>query len=203
MSRPPAIELDTSFPHRYDAKVTGWHDTLSDVRYFPARPELIVEVQPKRGQTWKGAFGHRGGGEGFITGLFTCPDPESLCVVCAGEGYLIEAKEPDVSMGVECAPIRFVLPFPSHNVLVFGNFTEFVAYGKAGEDFLAPADVVWRSARLGWDDLEVLRVTEDRIEGQAWHAPEDKMVGFSVDVRTGEHEGGAYEELEPVEDDEG
>jgi len=53
-------------------------------------------------------------------------------------------------------------------------------------------DVAWRTARLGWDELDVTRTTEDRIEGQAWHAPDDLMVGFSVDVQTGEHEGGAY-----------
>ena len=77
-------------------------------------------------------------------------------------------------------------------MLVFANFTEFVGYRFDDESIDVRLELAWRSSRLGWDDLEVSRVTGDRIEGKAWHAPDDRMVGYSLDVRTGEHEGGAY-----------
>jgi hypothetical protein len=75
---------------------------------------------------------------------------------------------------------------------VFGDFTGFIAYRFDPDAIGVRLEVAWRSARLGWDDLAVTRTTDDRIEGQAWHAPDERMVGFSVDVQTGEHEGGAY-----------
>jgi hypothetical protein len=137
-----------------------------------------------KGERWTGVFGEDS--SGLQTGLFTTPDDGSLC------GYFVEAANPISWFRVESTPIRLVLPFPPHRLLVFGNFTEFVAYRFASESIDVRLHVAWRSARLGWDDLEVSRVTHDRIEGRAWHAPDDRMMGFSLDVQTGEHEGGAY-----------
>lgn len=183
--------LDESFPRRYEAEAKGRVATPDDLLYFPSRPVLGVEVKPKRGKAWSAAFGEDFGG--FLTGLFTTPDDGTICVVCGGSGYFVETTDPERSwFRVECTPIRFVLPFPKHGVLVFGNFTDFVAYRLDADSIGVRLEVAWRSARLGWDDLAVTRATDDRIEGQTWHAPDDKMVGFSVDVRTGEHEGGAY-----------
>jgi hypothetical protein len=100
--------------------------------------------------------------------------------------------DPNSWFRVECIPVRYALPFPKHGLLVFGNFTEFVAYRFDKESIDVRLELAWRSSRLGWDDLEVSRVTDDHIEGKAWHAPDDRMVSYSLDVRTGEHEGGAY-----------
>lgn len=182
--------LDVSFPHRYRAEAKGWLETAADYIFFPARPGLTIEVTPKGGKAWTGVFGEDH--LGFVTGLYTTPDDNTVCVASSGAGYLVPATEPQSWASVDCIPVRFVLPFPQHGLLVFGNFTEFTAYRFNAEEIDVRLEVAWRSARLGWDDLDVRQVTEDRIEGQAWHAPDDRMVGYSVDVRTGEHEGGAY-----------
>jgi hypothetical protein len=126
-------------------------------------------------------------------GLYTTPDRDTICVVAGGAGYLVDADEPDHAwVTVDCTPIRLVLPFPKLGLLVFGNFTDFTAYRLDPEHVSVRLTIAWRSARLGWDDLAVTHTTDDRIEGHAWHAPNDRMVGFSLDVATGEHEGGAY-----------
>ena len=183
--------LDESFPRCYEAVLGGRLETPENVLYFPARPALSVEVKPKRGKLWTAVFAEDGAG--FLTGLFTTPDDRTLCVVCGGAGYFIDTDDPERSwFRVECTPIRFALPFAKHGLLAFGNFTDFVAYRVDSDSIDIRLDVAWRTARLGWDELDVTRTTEDRIEGQAWHAPDDLMVGFSVDVQTGEHEGGAY-----------
>jgi hypothetical protein len=182
--------LDGSFPRRYEAEALGALDVPDDLLYFPARPRLMVRVNPKRGDEWAGAFGEDY--PGGLTGLYTTPDDRALCVVSSGHGYFIETTDPSSWFRVECIPVRFVLPFPRHGVLVFGNFTDFVAYRFDDESIDVRLEIAWRTARLGWDDLEVTQVTDDRIEGRAWHAPDDRMLGYSVDIRTGSHEGGAY-----------
>jgi hypothetical protein len=183
-------KLDESFPRRYKAEAQGRLETPDEFVYFPSRPVLIVAVKPNRGSAWTGAFGEDY--PGGLTGLFTTPDDRSLCVVCSGHGYFVETTDTNSWLRVECIPVRYALPFPKHGLLVFGNFTEFVAYRFDDESIDVRLELAWRSSRLGWDDLEVSRVTDDRIEGKAWHAPDDRMVGYSLDVRTGEHEGGAY-----------
>jgi hypothetical protein len=192
--------LDESFPRRYEARAKGELSTPDDLLYFPGRPGLIVEVTPKPGKRWTAVFGQDS--PGFLTGLYTTPDDGSLCVVSSGRGYFVEAADPISWFQVESRPIRLALPFPEHGLLIFGNFTDFIAYRFDGASIDVRLAVAWRSGRLGWDELEVSRVTPDRIEGRAWYAPEDCMLGYSLDVQTGEHQGGAYppdasEQLEP------
>jgi hypothetical protein len=190
------MTLDDHFAHRYEATLRPRIDTPDGLIYIPARPGLTVEISPAKDDVWTGVFGD-GLGEDLVTGLFTTPDENSVCVVSTGEGYFVQADDPGAWLRVDCIPVRVILPFPQHRLLVFGNFTELVAYGFDPESIDVRLKVAWRTDRLGWDGLEVVRVTDERIEGQAWHAPAERMVGFSVDVNTGRHEGGAYEELEP------
>ena len=190
MSDDELPKLDESFPRRYEAEARSRLETPDALLYFPARPVLTVAVKPKRGNAWTGAFGEEY--PGGLTGIYTTPDDRSLCVVCSGYGYFVETSDPNSWFRVECIPVRFVLPFRKHGLLVFGNFTDFVAYRFDDESIDVRLEVAWRTARLGWDDLEVAGTTEDRIEGRAWHAPDDRMIGFSIDVQTGAHEGGAY-----------
>lgn len=181
--------LDESFPHSYEAVPRGRVPTPDDLLYIPSRPALIVQVTPHRGASWSAAFGEDY--SGFPSGLYTTPARDTVCVIAGGAGYLVETRDPQHGwVSLACNPVRFVLPFASHGLLVFGSFIDFVAYQLNPDD--QELEVAWRSARLGWDDLAVTRVTDDRIEGEAWHAPQDRMIGFSLDARSGEHEGGAY-----------
>lgn len=182
--------LVESFPYSYEAVAQGRLPTPDDLLYFPSRPALVVQVTPHRGEPWSAAFGEDY--FGFPSGLYTTPAPDTVCVVAGGAGYFVETRDPQHGwVSLACTPVRFVLPFASYGLLVFGSFIDFVAYHLNPDDD-QELTVAWRSARLGWDDLAVTRVTDDRIEGEAWHAPEDRMIGFSLDVRSGEHEGGAY-----------
>ena len=184
--------LNESFAHRYQAAARDRLSTPDDLIYFPSRPTLVVEVRPHRGRSWSGAFGEEWASPTYATGLYTTPDRDTICVVSSGAGYFVETTEPELAwIPVTCTPIRLVLPFPKLGLLVFGNFTDFTAY-RLDPEHATVMKIAWRSARLGWDDLAVTRTTDDRIEGHAWHAPDDRMVGFSLDVATGEHEGGAY-----------
>jgi hypothetical protein len=178
--------LDEQFPRRYRAEFRGRLHVPDHVLYIPARPALVIAVTPDDGRAWAAAFGEYA--PTGLSGIFSTPGAETVCVVSGGAGYFVGVDDAVREWSaVDCDPVRYVLPFPNHGRLVFGSFTDVVAY-RADPDL--QVDVAWRS-RLGWDDLEVTRTTEDRIEGRSWHAPDDRMIGFSLDVVSGEYEGGA------------
>jgi hypothetical protein len=75
MSAPDELpRLDESFPRQYDARAKGELDR-DDLLYFPGRPGLVVEVQPKAAAGWTGVFG--ADSPGFLSGIFTTPDEHS------------------------------------------------------------------------------------------------------------------------------
>lgn len=181
------MTLDDSFPRTYEASIHGPFETPDGLEFIPARPSLIVEIRPKREPAWTAVFGGEGS---FVTGLYTTPNEEVLCVVSNGSGYHVLAESSQEWLPVECMPIRYVIPMPQHDLIVFADWISLVAYGPHPDSGL---EVAWRSERLGYDDLEITGVTAERIEGRAWNAPDDTMYGFSVDGRSGRHEGGAYD----------
>jgi hypothetical protein len=68
---------------------------------------------------------------------------------------------------------------PEHQLLVFSDFTRLAAYGKGG--------LVWRSPRVCWDELKILNVTPDAIEGTGYD-PTNSNSGLSrfvVDTKSG------------------
>jgi hypothetical protein len=69
-----------------------------------------------------------------------------------------------------------------HGIIVFANFTELVAYGSQG--------LKWRTKRLTWDSMKVVEVTDDLLKGEFWDIRSESTQGFTVDLATGNHEGG-------------
>ncbi len=197
-SRNALRSLDDVFFHEYQVAVTRVQFGANEWTFVPARPELMIEIQPKIGPAWTATFGGEEADGDFVSGLFTCPSPNALCVVVRGSGYFVRVTEAGTFHSVECRPVRHVLQFRDHGMIVFGDFAQFVAYDQTVGSVHDP-EPRWRTAPLGFDDLEISRVTEDRIEGRAWNAPHQRMVPYSVDVATGRHEGGGFEELRPLE----
>lgn len=175
------IDLEDSFSHDYEITVRNAHVTPNAGIFIPTRPHLVVDIQPQSGGSWTATFGTREADDQFVTGLFSTPWRDTLCVVVRGDGYFVRVTEPGRFYPVDCIPVRHVLSFPRRRLLVFGNFTGFVAFGPApATPDIQPA---WRTAPLGFDDLEVSSVSEDSVEGRAWNAPEERMVPFRVTSR--------------------
>ncbi|RKI73416.1 hypothetical protein D7X55_05290 [Corallococcus sp. AB049A] len=125
------------------------------------------------------AFGKLGKG---TSGVFSMPDPEKLCVVSRGAGYLVTARDPSAWEAVQALPVTDVRVAPSAGIVVFADFTELVAYGAEG--------LRWRTKRLAWDGLKIVQVTERSIIGEYWDMRTEAMQTFEVDLATGSQEGG-------------
>src|SRR5262245_48546290 len=69
----------------------------------------------------------------------------------------------------------------AHDIIVFADFTNLVAYGKTG--------LKWRTKRLSWDDLKIIEVTDIFIKGEFWDILSEGTATFVVDLATGAHTG--------------
>ncbi|MBO0757412.1 MAG: hypothetical protein J2P54_16270, partial [Bradyrhizobiaceae bacterium] len=149
------------------------------------RDGVLVKVRSERGQEWLGtfAFGHLT--PNGVSGIFTTPDPDRLCVVAAGEGYFVSANRPTSWEGISVVPILDVRPVAARDIIVFADFTNLAAYGKT--------DLKWRTKRLSWDDLKITEVTDSFIKGEFWDILSEQMASFVVDLATGAHTGGRTE----------
>lgn len=182
-----------SFPHHYSIEFI---DALSkmpagrEIRevFFGSKisvnqAKLLIKVVPAKGLPWIGIFGPGYESPRAITGVYSCPHHEEICVVVQGEGYIISVIDPSMSSLIGVFPILEVHVLLEEQLLLFVNFTHIVAYGVKG--------IAWSTERLSWDGLKVVKITSRFIEGIAWDAPSEQEVGFTVDLKTGEHTGGS------------
>jgi hypothetical protein len=186
------MNLDLTFTHQYEIEVVSELPSGAGEQkrfYFPGgveeggRDGLLIEVSPRGGESWLGIFAFGYDSPDVVTGIYTYPDSISVCVISAGQGYIVRADEPHVWEEVEAYPILDVRSIPMRQLLLFADFTEIVAYGSGG--------MVWKTSRLSSDGLKIIEATSDYIRGLAWDAQRQQEVGFLIDVKTGRHEGGA------------
>src|SRR5262249_44960526 len=98
-------------------------------------------------------------------------------------GYLVVANHPFTWSPIDVFPIVDVAVIKDYPLLIFADFTELTAYGSKG--------IVWRSARLSDDGIKLTQATSVQIRGQAWSAPRQRWVDFTIDPPTGRPRGGA------------
>lgn len=186
------MELDLTFPCKYEVEALPELPSggVEPQRfYFPrmgeegGRDGLLIKVSPEGGEPWLGIFAFGQNGPDALTGIYSCPNGVSLCVVSEGDGYIVRTDDPHVWKEVKAYPILDVRAIPSKKLLVFADFTEIVAYGVGG--------LAWKTSRLSSDGVKIIEVTADHIRGLAWDAATDREVEFLVDVNTGRHTGGS------------
>ena len=98
-------------------------------------------------------------------------------MISSGAAYLVNSEQPEACEEVGIKPVRDVRSVTEHQLLVLGDFTSLAAYGKSG--------LVWRSPRLCWDELKILNITHDTIEGIGYDAINGDESRFAVEIRTG------------------
>ncbi|CAH2408761.1 hypothetical protein MES5069_70379 [Mesorhizobium escarrei] len=80
-------------------------------------------------------------------------------------------------------PVIAVRSSVKYRLLIFVNNTELLAIGVNGE--------AWRTERISWDNLKLTTMTYDTICGVFWDIQTESEQGFTVDLATGTHSGGA------------
>lgn len=186
------VERSLLLPHSYEIDVLDeFSSSTIDVPryYYPgARQDggadgLLVRVDPASGLMWLGVFAFWDRGSVSKCGVFSCPDVDVVCVVSAGKGYIVHTDKPAWWSEVPTLPIKQVLQLPERGMIVFSDLTTVCAFNQAG--------LAWRTARLAWDRLQITAVKGDRILGTGWDPTRPTQVPFSIDLATGQHEGGS------------
>jgi len=83
------------------------------------------------------------------------PDPTKVWVVCSGRGHVVDTVRPDLFDLVDCFPICSMTTVRSEAVIVFGSFTDLVAYDPDG--------LSWKATKLVSDELRIVEVENGLI----------------------------------------
>ena len=175
LARPPLIAPVRQY--LYPQQVPGEEDAL-------ARGALVVDVRPANGGSFLGTFALGFREASLPSGLWACPAPERMLAVAGGYAYMVDTTAPERSELLEQRPVTAILAAPEEGLLLLAGFHDVLAVGAEG--------VRWRTGRLSWEGVTLQEVRGGRLLGEGWNMFTDEEVGFAVDLRTGQHEGGAH-----------
>jgi hypothetical protein len=179
------MELNLSFPHSYDIEefqeLPGTGTTREQLYYFP-RPSTRPEhdgtwLKVHNREPWIGVFAFGYTEPPAISCISTTPNPDRVCIVSSGAAYIVNAQIPDSWEQIPTMPVLDVRSVPQHQLLIFADFTRLTAYGADG--------IVWQSSRICWDELKIIRVGSESIQGVGYDPIKLRESQFAVDIKTG------------------
>lgn len=172
---PPLIAPARQFV--YPLQIAGEEDAL-------ARGALQLMVHPKNGGTFLATCALGFTDPTMPTGIFACPNPNELCAVAGGYVYVIDTKQPERCTHIALKPVVEVRTLVAQELLLFVGFHSLVAWGRNG--------LSWESARLSWEGVRITSIDANGLHGMGWNLQTDREVAFSVDLLTGQHQGGGF-----------
>ncbi len=87
---------------------------------------------------------------------------------------------PEHSTHIPLKPVVSI--HPTVDLLLFTGFHTILAWGSAGE--------AWHTQRLSWEGIRITGIEGDTLHGLGWNLITDQETPFTVDLRTGRHQGG-------------
>jgi hypothetical protein len=176
LTAPPLIAPARQFV--YPLFVPGEEDAM-------ARGALLLDIKPATAPNFLAtcALGFRE--PSLPTGIFACPRPDDLLALAGGYAYIIDTGDPTRCLHLPLRPVTAVLPAPEAGVILLAGFHHIAAVVAEG--------LLWQSARLSWEGVTMTEVRDGHLHGTGWNMHTDRDVPFTLDLATGEHEGGGYE----------
>lgn len=175
LTKPPLIAPARHFT--YPRQVAGEEDAL-------ARGALQLLIHPAAGGTFLATCALGFTDPNVPTGIHPCPNHDELCALAGGYAYILDTTHPERSTHIALKPVVEVRPLPEQKLLLFIGFHTILAWGERGE--------AWHSARLTWEGLRITSIEADTLHGLGWNMFIDKEVPFTLNLRTGAHEGGGF-----------
>jgi hypothetical protein len=183
------LEIDLDLLHSYDIQeirdYPGTGKLRDPVIYFPQPLEgregsgLWLKVKAASGKSWVGVFAFGYPSPPAFSRVVSSPDPDRFCVIANGAAYIVKSDEPKVWDKIPVMPVLDVRLVPERELIVFSDFTHLVAYRNNS--------LAWQSPRVCWDDLKIIRITRELIEGVGYD-PTNSITHerpFAVDLETG------------------
>jgi hypothetical protein len=175
LKTPPLIAPARQFT--YPHQIAGEEDAL-------ARGALQLMVRPVSGGTFLATCALGFTDPAMPTGVFACPNAVQMCAVAGGYAYVIDTTQPERSTHIPLKPVVEVRPLVEQGLLLFVGFHSMLAWGRDG--------LVWESARLSWEGIRITSIDGNELHGMGWNLLTDREVSFSIDLLTGQHQGGGF-----------
>ncbi len=175
LSTPPLIAPARQFI--YPLRVPGEEDAME-------RGALHLLVRPATGGSFlvTCALGFRD--PSLPTGVFACPAPRAMLAVAGGYAYLADTAAPERCVHLPLRPVTRVFSAVEHGLLLLAGFHTVAAVGAEG--------LLWETAKLSWEGLQLGVIHDGILHGTGWNMHTDRDIPFTIDLRTGQHEGGGF-----------
>lgn len=180
----PALTIDLSFPHAWEAEVLTARPLILPPRHFvyPLQAEEVergaLEVLVRPGaQPFLAtcALGFRD--PAVPTGLWSAPRPEDICAVSGGYAYLIDTTAPERFNLLPVRPVLEVRPVVAQELLLFVGHHGILTWGRQGE--------AWESEKLSDEGITLTALDSGILHGMGWEMWTDKEIAFTLDLCTG------------------
>jgi hypothetical protein len=175
LTTPPLIAPARQFI--YPLQIAGEEDAL-------ARGALRLMVQPASGGTFLATCTLGFTNQAMPSGVFACPNPQEMCAVAGGYAYVIDTRQPEHCTHIALKPVVEVRTLHEQGLLLFVGFHSMQAWGRDG--------LAWESARLSWEGVRITSIKDAVLYGIGWNLMTDREVPFSLDLLTGQHQGGGF-----------
>jgi len=146
------------------------------------RGALELMVRPDGGESFLATCALGFASPAVPTGVWACPDAAMLCAVAGGYAYIIDTRAPERFRQVSYRPVTEVRPLVEAGLLIFASFHSIEAWGAGGR--------LWQTARLSWEGVRLGQASATELQGWGWDLRTDREVPFTIDLATGEHNGG-------------
>jgi len=176
LTTPPLIAPARQF--MYPQRVAGEEDAMN-------RGALHLLVKPATGGTFLAtcALGFRD--KSLPSGVFACPTPDDMLAVAGGYAYLVNTTGPGHCLHLPLRPVTQTVSAIDEGLLLLAGFHTVAAIGATG--------LLWETAKLSWEGVKLGEIRDGKLLGEGWNMPTNREVPFSIDLRTGEHDGGGFE----------
>jgi len=178
--------IDLSFPHRWQAEMLAARPLILPPRHFTypneaeevERGALEVMVRPENGDAFLAtcALGFRD--PSVPTGLWSTPQPASVCAVSGGYTYVIDTTAPERFTMLPYRPVLQVRAVPESGLLLFVGHRSILAWGAEGQ--------AWESPRLSDEGITIAKIDDGVLHGTGWEMRTDKETPFALDLKSGQ-----------------
>jgi hypothetical protein len=157
------------------------HESFSATGTGKHSEGIVVSFSPEGAGSWIGNFQP---GVGGATSVFPHPDGTHVIVIAHGQGYVVNPSTKFLKSQFN-GYVQEFLQVEEERAVIFGDGTSLERLEHNG-------DLMWRTRRISWDGMRNVRIDNDTILGEAFTPMGDKWLPFSVNLYTGELQGGSY-----------
>lgn len=182
------IDIDLTFPANYECELFPELPSGDVEHYFypngatsGGKDGILIKVFSSGDNKWFGTFSGETISQRALNKVLTWADPNKICIVSSGTGFIIDVNNPKNFEIIDLIPILQVISSRERGMIIFASYTNLIAYSKNG--------FLWKTDRISWDGLTITGLNESHLEGIYRDMRSDTDSNFRVNLSNGEVEG--------------